>query len=276
MSKKNIISIVSIVLALVCIYLFINYKDSNIKNNSLNIEPNKIFSKEENSTKITSSLNKQIAKPINSSPVKILSADAKAAHLKALENGWSTIVDDFEKNSFKNSTMSDEEINKLCDLAIINVTETDLKRLLKTDCRPTGKYTSNLIINGKIRDKDGNLNENEIIKKLQILNKEGLLSLKNTYDENLKEDKFGKIEITLFDKAVSLGANHVIDYVASIGSSPTANRNPIFTQVAGRPNIETVQKLIKMGYTADHSTLTYINNYDFQNKYPEIYTLLNK
>lgn len=276
MNKKNIFFIVSIVLVLSCIYLFLNYKDPNIKYNNVMNDPNKKLILEEKSTKNTSSLNQEISRPVNANPVKILSADAKAAYMRVLDNGWSTIVDDFEKNSFKNSTMSDDEINKLCDLAIVNVSETDLKRLLKTDCRPTGKYTSNLIINSKIRDKDGNLDENEIIQKLQLLNKEGLLSLKNTYDQNLKEDKFGKIEISLFDKAVSLGANNVIDYVVSIGSSPTSNRNPIFTQVAGRPNLTTVKKLLKMGYTADQSTLTYINNNDFQNKYPEIYSLLNK
>lgn len=205
---------------------------------------------------------------------KILSSDATAAYKKALKFGWSSIVDDFENNLIQTSNMSEDEKNKLCDLTIINVSKNDLIRLLNSNCQPTGMYVSNLIINKNLKNNQGQIDQQEIIQKLQLLKNKGVLQLKNTYDSNLKENKFGKIDISLFDKAVSIGANDVIDYAISIGSLPTARKSPIFTQISGNPSATTIKKLLTMGYLSDQNTINYMSTYNFKDKHPDIYELL--
>lgn len=277
--SKLIIS-VFLVITLISVYFFNQNTDDRTETKSIDHdiqEQNKSIPTQTNIVQ-----NNTDSKPLQTRPkeehknkVKILSEDATNAYRKALDIGWSSIVDDFETGMIDKSNMSESEKIKLCDLTIARVSKSDLIRLLNANCKPTGLYVSNLIINTSLKNSQGKVNESEIISKLELFKNMGMLHLKNTLDENLKDDKRGKIEISLYDMAVSRGLNEVIDYVYSIGSLPSTRKSPIFTQVTGNPSITTVKKLLDMGYKPDRATINYINASHFKDKHPDIYDLLH-
>ena len=269
-----------LVITLISVYFFNQNTDDRTETKSIDHdiqEQNKSIPTQTNIVQ-----NNTDSKPLQTRPkeehknkVKILSEDATNAYRKALDIGWSSIVDDFETGMIDKSNMSESEKIKLCDLTITKVSKNDLIRLLNANCKPTGSYVSNLIINIPLRDNKENMNEREIIAKLELLRNMGMLQLKNTLDQNLEQDKHGKVDISLYDIAVSRGLNEVIDYVYSIGSSPSTRKNPILTQLTGTPSVTTVKKLLDMGYTPDQNTINYINASHFKDKHPDIYELLN-
>lgn len=204
-----------------------------------------------------------------------ISEEALNAYDRIFNGEWLSVVEDFEQGRIAKSNMSQFEKDKLCDFALIKVPSQEVERLFQANCFPTGGYVSNLLINSKTKNQHGEMDQQEIISKLEIFQARGLLKYQASYNRQMREDRNGEIVNTLYDHAVSIGANDVMDYLDNIGVQPAPGKNPIFTQLTGSNSISTIHKLVALGYKPNQNVQDFMQKNDYKETYPDIYKLLS-
>ncbi|WP_180163529.1 hypothetical protein [Acinetobacter sp. YH12069] len=208
---------------------------------------------------------------IQAKKTKKLSEEAIQYYRTATKYGWESIVRDFENGTILKSKMSQEEKDKLCEIALSLSTADQTKRLFKANCKPLNGQSSFMIINAKLTNAEGEIDQNEIIEKLKFYKSENVLQTKVTY-------KFGPYEekSSLQSNAIGWGLEDVSDYLLSIGVDYTGvDGNLILDNIKGRnPSVSLVQKLLNAGIEPNSNVYKQIEQNDFSTKYPNIYNLL--
>lgn len=262
---KKIIGFIFAILAII-FFIFRSDTDSEIVQSTTE---QRTIEFQENNTLIN---NQVISKNPNaslnaphSSKKKLLSSNAIKYLSQTSTEGWDFMLQEFESKAIYAKGLTETEIQYFCDLALVNLKFDEFNRLLNTSCKP-GAKVSNLLISPI------SMNQDLIINKLKILQNRGDLLLSRSYNNKLEETVQGKITISLYDRAVAYGFNNVIEYLESIGAQPT--QNPLYTQVTNKPSIETLNFLLKKGYSTDQMTLDFIENNNFAVSHPDVYNLL--
>ncbi|MCL6236778.1 hypothetical protein M5F66_00185 [Acinetobacter sp. ANC 5033] len=128
-----------------------------------------------------------------------------------------------------------------------------------------------MIINAKLTNAEGEIDQNEIIEKLKFYKSENVLQTKVTYKIGPYEEKS-----SLQSKAIGWGLEDVSDYLLSIGVDYTGvDGNLILNNIKGRnPSVSLVQKLLNAGIEPNSSVYKQIEQNDFSTKHPDVYNLL--
>lgn len=169
--------------------------------------------------------------------------------------------------------MPQEEKNKLCEIALSYSKVDQTKRLFKANCKPLNGQSSFMIINAKLTNAEGEIDQNEIIEKLKFYKSENVLQTKVTYKIGPYEEKS-----TLQSQAIGWGLEDVSDYLLDIGVDYSGvDSNLILGNVKGRnPSARLIQKLINAGIQPNAEVYRQLEQKGFATKHPEIYALLEK
>lgn len=204
---------------------------------------------------------------------KKLSAEAIRYYQTAAKYGWESIVRDFENGTIAKSKMTDKEKKKLCEIALSSTNLDQTKRLFAAHCKPLNGQSSFMIINARLKDHNGQIDQAAIIEKLRFFKAENVLQTETTY-------KFGPYEekSNLQHQAIGWGLEDISDYLLSIGVDyHSTGSNLILAHLSGHhPTASMIQKLLNAGIEPNKNFFELMQQKDFSSKHPEIYQLLQK
>lgn len=189
---------------------------------------------------------------------------------KMLSDGYDyeSIADMFVTGKIRELGLSEETIQNICNKTHPFVKYDTANILFKNNCKPNDSSASISLINSYLSD-DSSVNQKEIIKKLDLYKKYGLLN-------SNKEYYFGEYreQTNLYEKAVSFGFIEVMDHLENNGLH-SQNQNLIDLQIKGRPSLKTINYLIEKGYkVSEKSKEEILNDNKYKEKYPDVYKLI--
>lgn len=274
---KKIILLITFCIFFIGIFVYILRPTAPLKLNNLDTAKNFTVADNQNVSNVDQSAtysdtNKSEA-PLQNKKPKKLSAEASAYYTHALRYGWESVVRDFENGTIPKSKIPQEEKDKLCEIALSYSKVDQTKRLFKANCKPLSDQSSFMIINAKLTNAEGKIDQNEIIEKLKFYKSDNVLQTKVTYKIGLYEEKS-----TLQSQAIGWGLEDVSDYLLDIGVDYSGvDGNLILANIKGRnPSARLIQKLINAGIQPNAEVYRQLEQKGFATKHPEIYVLLEK